>query len=172
MVSPEEIALFPIQKEIAMRTLAEIKFPPTDLYKLRYSRNNWFTHRNGNRLNGLQHSMGLAFDDRGMILLEFLILIDITHFNDSPHHFYKITKVEDDGSETVLTHGTLEETGVTPREREVLALLATGATSEEIAARLRISAETVKVHRRKLLEKTKSANSIDLLRYGFAQGWL
>lgn len=158
--------------KIGYRAVTEMKLPLTELYKLRYSRNSWLKRKDGSRFNGLQHSMGLAFDESGMILLEFIIFVDITHFNNSPNHFYKLTKLEDDGSETVITRGTLEQAAATPRELEVFTLLATGTTSEEIAQRLNISAKTVKVHRKNLFEKTKSENSVDLLRYGYANGWL
>lgn len=172
LLSPEEIALVPKQTEIALKGIAQLNEPLVELHKFRYSRNNWFRHKNGNLVNGLQHSMGLVFDERGMVQVEFLMLIDITHFNQSPHHFYKITKMEDDGSEKVITHGTLEQEAATARELEIFSLLAHGATSNEIASRLNISIETVKIHRKNLLEKTKSGNSIDLLRYGYANGWL
>jgi len=172
LMSSEEQALVPKQLEIALQAIADFNAPVSELHKFRYSRNNWIRHKNGHLINSLQHSMGLAFDERGMVQVELLMLIDITQFNHSPHHFYKITKMEDDGSETVITHGTLEQEAATLRELEVFGLLARGATSEEIAHRLHISAETVKVHRKNLLEKTKSENSIDLLRYGYANGWL
>ena len=172
ILNPEEIAMVPKQLEIALQAIHRLNVDLHELSKFRYSRNNWFRHKNGSLVNGLQHSMGLVFDERGMIQVEFLMLIDITHFNNSPHHFYKLTKMETDGSETVITHGILEQEAATPRELEVFSLMTQGATSEEIANRLHISSETVKVHRKNLLEKTKSENSIDLLRYGYAHGWL
>lgn len=52
---------------------------------------------------------------------------------------------------------------VTPREREVLALLAEGKTTPEIASLLFISKLTVETHRRNLLQKFKVANSASLI---------
>jgi DNA-binding NarL/FixJ family response regulator len=46
-----------------------------------------------------------------------------------------------------------EGSGLTPREREVLALLATGLSNAEIAERLFISASTAKVHVQHILKK-------------------
>jgi DNA-binding CsgD family transcriptional regulator len=52
--------------------------------------------------------------------------------------------------------------GLSPREREVAALLAEGLRYEEIAARLFISAKTVKTHVHRLYEKTESRNRMEL----------
>lgn len=54
--------------------------------------------------------------------------------------------------------------GLTPREREVLALVATGRTYAEIARALYISEKTVSVHISNLLRKTGTANRIELAR--------
>jgi DNA-binding CsgD family transcriptional regulator len=53
---------------------------------------------------------------------------------------------------------------LTPREREVLGLVAEGLTSEQIAGRLGIATRTVNVHRGALLDKMQARSTIDLLR--------
>ena len=52
---------------------------------------------------------------------------------------------------------------ITPRERDVLNRVATGATSREIAASLCISERTVEVHRRNLLKKLGVRRSAGLV---------
>lgn len=47
---------------------------------------------------------------------------------------------------------------ITPREREVLNLIATGATDKEISAQLSLSLHTVKSHVRSILSKLHAAN--------------
>ncbi|MCU0625631.1 MAG: helix-turn-helix transcriptional regulator [Gemmatimonadaceae bacterium] len=47
----------------------------------------------------------------------------------------------------------LERVGVTPREHEVLALMADGLTTREMATRLGVSENTVKTHTARLFEK-------------------
>lgn len=54
---------------------------------------------------------------------------------------------------------------LTPREIEVLQLICEEYTSNEIAAELYISVNTIETHRRHLLNKTKSKNVIGLYRY-------
>jgi len=51
----------------------------------------------------------------------------------------------------------------TRREQEVVVLLAKGMTRDEIAAKLFVSAETVKMHTKNLYKKLKAKNKIDAL---------
>ena len=53
---------------------------------------------------------------------------------------------------------------LSPREREVLRLIAAGKSSREIAAELGIAFKTVVVHRHKLYRKLKIHKSVDLVR--------
>jgi DNA-binding NarL/FixJ family response regulator len=51
------------------------------------------------------------------------------------------------------------------RERDVLKLIVGGFTNREIASHLYISAETVKSHRKHILQKTNCRNSAALANY-------
>jgi DNA-binding NarL/FixJ family response regulator len=59
---------------------------------------------------------------------------------------------------------------LTPRELEVLKLIAEGHTSKEIAALLVISAKTVERHRSNILEKLGMRDRVDLTRYAIRRG--
>ena len=56
------------------------------------------------------------------------------------------------------------------REQQVLALLANGKRSIEIAAALRISVGTVEVHRRNIMRKLDLHSVAELTRYAIQQG--
>jgi DNA-binding CsgD family transcriptional regulator len=172
ILTPSELAFIPKGTEIAMTKIVSLNYSVEQLLKLRYSRNNWYRRKDGALRNMLQQSIGLAFNEQSIVLVELLVATDITDFNPSPHHFYTIAEQQDDGTSKVLFHGVLEQDHITPREQEVYALLTQGKTTEEIANQLKISTETVKTHRKNLLEKTGTENSVDLVRYGFAQGWI
>ena len=60
----------------------------------------------------------------------------------------------------------------TPREREVLALLATGLSNREISARLYISERTVKFHVSSLLAKLEAANRTEAVAVARDRGLL
>jgi len=62
------------------------------------------------------------------------------------------------------------EPGITPREAEVLGLLADGLANKEIAARLAFSAHTAKFHVESLLRKLNAANRAEAVREGIRRG--
>jgi two-component system response regulator NreC len=59
---------------------------------------------------------------------------------------------------------------LTPREQEVLTLIAEGFSNNEIADRLVISAKTVDRHRENLMRKLKLHNRVDLVKYALRKG--
>jgi two-component system response regulator NreC len=75
----------------------------------------------------------------------------------------EITSIEQGGNDS-------ESNGLTPREREVLQLIAEAKTSKEIAAHLNISEKTVHSHRKKIMEKLKAKNIAELTRIAIRNG--
>ncbi|MFN2224409.1 MAG: response regulator transcription factor [Chloroflexota bacterium] len=59
---------------------------------------------------------------------------------------------------------------LTPREREVLVLIAEGLTNAEIADKLVISVKTVDRHRENIMRKLNMHNRIDLVKYAIRTG--
>lgn len=53
---------------------------------------------------------------------------------------------------------------LTPREREVLSLIAAGASNKEAGRHLGISPRTIEVHRARIMEKLGAKNAADLVR--------
>jgi DNA-binding CsgD family transcriptional regulator len=52
---------------------------------------------------------------------------------------------------------------LTPREREVLALIVTGASNKEAGRSLDISPRTVEAHRARIMDKLGAKNAADLV---------
>jgi len=59
---------------------------------------------------------------------------------------------------------------LTPREREVLLLVANGASSKEIAARLGVSPRTVESHRARIMQKLGIHKAPELVRFAIREG--
>ncbi|WP_169852988.1 response regulator [Anaerohalosphaera lusitana] len=59
---------------------------------------------------------------------------------------------------------------LTPREKEVLQMVAEGLTTKEIAAQLSVSAKTIDSHREHIMEKLKMHNVASLTKYAIKEG--
>jgi DNA-binding CsgD family transcriptional regulator len=58
---------------------------------------------------------------------------------------------------------------LTDREKEILAFIANGFSTKQIADRLHISPNTVANHRKNMLAKTRAKNSTELVLYNVEQ---
>jgi DNA-binding NarL/FixJ family response regulator len=68
--------------------------------------------------------------------------------------------------------GSLHGKKLSPREEEVLRLVAWGFLSKEIAAQLQISIKTVDAHKINAMHKLGMKGRIEIVRYALLQGWL
>ena len=68
--------------------------------------------------------------------------------------------------------GPEPSTPLSPRETEVLRLIAWGNTNKEIAARLDLSVKTVEAHKANGMRKLGMRGRIEIVRYALLQGWL
>jgi DNA-binding NarL/FixJ family response regulator len=75
-----------------------------------------------------------------------------------------------DHLERVRQGGEAPSDPLTPRELEVVKLIAEGLTSEEVAEALAIAKNTVDRHRDNILEKLGLRNRVDLTRYAIKRG--
>lgn len=62
--------------------------------------------------------------------------------------------------------------GLTPREREVLKLIAEGHTNQAIAEKLVISPSTVQTHRTRIMQRLNLHNRVELIQYAVRKGLL
>ena len=62
--------------------------------------------------------------------------------------------------------------GLSPREQEILQLVADGMTTSQIADKLFTSPRTVETHRQNIMEKTGAKNTAALIKTAASQGWL
>jgi DNA-binding NarL/FixJ family response regulator len=59
---------------------------------------------------------------------------------------------------------------LTPRERDVLQLLAEGKSTKEMAARLKVSVKTVETHRKQIMDKLDIHSVAELTKYAIREG--
>jgi DNA-binding NarL/FixJ family response regulator len=72
--------------------------------------------------------------------------------------------------DSIQTKDEILEEPLTPRERQVLQLVAEGKTSKESACLLNISAKTAETHRARIMEKLGIHETAGLVRYAIRRG--
>ena len=77
---------------------------------------------------------------------------------------------QQEGAAGVLSNQFPGHDLLTPREREVLAQIAGGASNKEAGRQLGISPRTIEVHRARIMEKLGAKNAADLVRIVMSEG--
>lgn len=75
-------------------------------------------------------------------------------------------------SDSAKSDRAVDVDDLTPREAEVLRLVASGHTNKEIATTLDVSVKTVETHKANGMTKLGLANRAALVRFAMDQGWL
>ena len=70
----------------------------------------------------------------------------------------------------VLERGERDKSGLTPREEEIVKLVAEANTTREIAAMLHLSEKTVENHRANAMKKLGMRDRVELVRFAIRQG--
>ena len=92
------------------------------------------------------------------------VAVDLTYVSPS------IAAVVVDNIAAPLPSAAPAKKALSPREREVLQLLAEGNASKEIACRLNLSVATVESHRRQIVEKLNIHSIAQLTKYAIREG--
>jgi two-component system response regulator FixJ len=79
-------------------------------------------------------------------------------------------RAANDDASDMLSLRFRDHQSLTPREREVLAQIAGGASNKEAGRRLGISPRTIEVHRARIMEKLGAKNAADLVRIVLSEG--
>jgi two-component system, NarL family, response regulator LiaR len=74
------------------------------------------------------------------------------------------------GADFQLNQKKLDELGVTPRELEILQLIADGLSNREIAEKLFVSENTIKTHSSRLFDKLSARRRTQAVQIGKAMG--
>jgi DNA-binding NarL/FixJ family response regulator len=80
--------------------------------------------------------------------------------------------IGDYGGRQHSTHSGPVQGSLTPREEEVLRLIAWGYSNKEVAARLDLSVKTIETHKANAMHKMGMRSRIDIVRFALLQGWL
>jgi DNA-binding CsgD family transcriptional regulator len=142
-------------------------------YKVRYD---FRVRKKDGEYIRIQHQVvTIQLDEDNRILRTFGVHTDISHIKQ--HGLPVLSFIGLNGEPSYIGVNVAEvfspvTISLTPREREVLALLIEGKKSEEIRKLLFISKQTVDSHRKNLLKKTKCLNTAALTSMAIKKGWV
>ncbi len=82
---------------------------------------------------------------------------------------YFATSVQEERGRYRRAQQRVQETGITPREKQIIQLIEKDCSNKEISDQLCISVRTVETHRRNILRKTGTTNALALIKWAYAQ---
>ena len=157
-------------KELTSLSFAQKHFKLEDIYNYKLVYTLSFRHEKGHYVKFLHQGFPLATNAFGQITKLMLIHTDMTgfdYYNDEDISFISIT--EDHQSYYSINNwkehakGLSEDYELTPRQLEIVQMIAAGDSNKEIAQKLDVSLETIKTHRRDLLRKTGKNTFYELI---------
>jgi len=148
--------------------------PPGEFSKFRFSFNHRYYRSNGVISHLLQHSTYLepqgnlplinlaTFSDIGDFKLDNTLIMTISRFVSGKGYVKVFSKTYSLQKKSVLSF----------RESEILRLSLDGLSSKMIADKLFISLQTVKNHKRNMMEKTSTQNISGLINISLKNNWI
>jgi DNA-binding CsgD family transcriptional regulator len=140
-----------------------------ELNKIKFTYNCKIKRKDGKSIWIQQTVTIIKVDKNGTPLLISLSMIDINNLKKDDIINFSILKSTNEGYyNAIYTQDysiTKNELNLSQREIEVLNLIMEGKSSREVAEKLYISLNTVKTHRKNMLDKTGCKKSTELINY-------
>lgn len=149
------------------------KLSNEDKINARFSFDIRIRHKDGAYRRIQQHVYTLTLTQSGNPGVNMILSNDITQYKTSTKIQY-VFGVTRDNRFDILLNGESKpfSSPLTEREIQIVNLIAYGHTEGAIAEQLHISAQTVKTHKKNILNKTHSKNTAELIRMAMMEGWI
>lgn len=130
--------------------------------------------KDGQQIQTLLQSTPIILSEEGNVLVTFGIMHDVSHIVPLGTLNYQI--IDDSEAETIVIpvkyFNSTKENLLSPAEQRVIQEVYAGLNSNQIAEKLFLSVHTVRQHRKKILEKTKTTNTVDLIKVALKKNWI
>lgn len=163
--------------EVVFKDIREFwkKIPPQELSRYRFSFNHRYRRKDGTISQLLQQGFYLEPQAQGVPVLNLLTFNDIGDFKTDTNLVLTISRYsKDSGFEKVFikSYGHVKKSMISARESEILRLSLDGLSSKMIADKLFISIQTVKNHKKNMMEKTSARNIAELISISLKNEWI
>jgi DNA-binding CsgD family transcriptional regulator len=150
------------------------KFTEEEKMRARFSFDARFFCKDGTRKKVLQNCHILQLNHSGDPLILLFASTDISDYKSDTRMNYSLSMYDPgNGFTSILKDSfTEDDCPLSQRELEVLNQTASGFSTKEIADKLTLSLETVKTHRRNMLQKVKAKNTVEMVRMAIANNWI
>jgi DNA-binding CsgD family transcriptional regulator len=171
---PDDKVIF---SEQVFRDIREFwsRIPTGEIHTYRFLFNHRYFRKDGTTSQLLQQSTYLEPDQSGIPLLNLLTFSDIGDYKTDNSLVLTISRlVKGEGYMKVFskTYQQPVNSVISEREAEVLRLCLDGLSSKMIADKLFLSIQTVKNHKRKMMEKTSTRNIAELINVSIKNNWV
>jgi len=149
--------------------------PSKEISEYRFSFNHRYFRKDGTISQILQHGTYLEPQSAGIPIINLLVFTDIGDFKTDTNMILTISRlVKGQGYLKVFskTYHATRDIPLSARESEVLKLSLEGLSSKMIAEKLFISIQTVKNHKRHMMEKTSAKNIAELIHLCNKNNWV
>ena len=130
--------------------------------------------KGGQQIQTLLQSTPIVLNEDGNVLVTFGIMHDVSHIVPLGTLNYQI--IDDSEAETkvipVSFFNKPIENLLSPAEQRIMKEVYAGLNSVQIAEKLSLSVHTVRQHRKNILEKTKTTNTVDLIKIAIKENLL
>lgn len=176
LIHPDDIAFVLDAEEMVLKKIQETSLQ----YLLNMENSYCFRMRVADGSYHLFHHKAviLNLDPDGRLCTSLNIHTDIHHITQQNNHVILINRTDGRKDCYRIACNAPEKDlqklpfHLTRRETEILHLISKGLSSQTIADKLFISVQTVRMHRKNMLKKTQTTNSITLIRKSIELGWI
>jgi DNA-binding CsgD family transcriptional regulator len=171
-IHPEDLPFFLNFEHFIVQFFDKLSLDKIMKYKVRYDYR--LRKPDGSYFRILQQTITIEHDEKGALLRTFIVHTDITHLKKEGKPVFSLIGLEGEPSFVDIDVEKVYKPSffLSNREREIIHLMIDGLLTKEIADKLNLSKLTVDSYRKKLLQKTETKTSAELIAKAIKEGWV
>jgi DNA-binding CsgD family transcriptional regulator len=171
-IHPEDLPFFLNFEHFIVRFFDELPIEKIMKYKVRYDYR--IRKPDDTYIRILQQTITIEHDENGALLRTFIVHTDISHLKKEGKPVFSLIGLEGEPSFVDIDVEKIYKPSsfLSNREREIIHMMIDGLLVKEIADKLDLSKLTVDTYRKKLLQKTQTKTSTELVAKAIREGWV
>jgi DNA-binding CsgD family transcriptional regulator len=171
-IHPEDLPYFMNFEHSTCLFVKNLPVEKLKKYKFRYDYR--IRKSDGEYIRILQQVVCIEHDDEGNVSKSICVHTDISHLKESGKPLFSIIGMDGEPSyiNIDVEQKYIASSFLTKREKQIINLLISGKVSKEIACELSLSINTIETYRKKLLQKTATVTTAELVGKAIREGWV